>query len=188
MGKLIRFDIENIDCNVYVETGIGRCDSFRYAQDRFDPKNCYGLDLDLEFVALAKSEFPRSNIYHGTSTAGLEHWFKTNKFKQDDRVLFFLDAHFPGSDYRGMPYDTEAADALPLREELLLIKRYRPGADDIIICDDARIYYDGPFAHGNTCYRANHGIEDIFPDKKIMIDYHDEGYIIIGSQILIARS
>jgi len=179
MGSLTKFDLNEFDCNIYVETGIGRCVSFNRACLRYGQDKCFGVDLDFEFFNEARLKYPESNIVYGKSTKALEIWLQGDRIQSNDRVLFFLDAHFPGADYRGRPYDPTAQDALPLREELLLIKQFRSDCDDVIICDDARIYYQGDFANGNISYRADHGIEDVFTNRSLTIDYRDEGYIII---------
>lgn len=184
MGSLTKFDLDDFGCDAYVETGIGRCVSFNRAALRYGQEHCYGVDLDYDFFNEARQKYPDSTFIYGKSTKGLEIILQDTRIKQTDRVLFFLDAHFPGADYRGRPYDPEAQDALPLREELLLIKRFRPDCDDVIICDDARIYYQGAFANGNISYRADHGIEDVFPERDFTIDYRDEGYIIIKKKMI----
>lgn len=187
MGKLTEFNLSDLNCNVYVETGIGLCDSFRYATTQFDEAACYGIDIENDFIENARSKFPQSHLFTGLSTDGLKKWFQEGCFQPEDRILFFLDAHFPGSDYRNQPYDVHAPHALPLREELSIIKHYRPNNHDTIICDDARIYYHGSWANGNTIYRADHMIEDIFCDRQITLDSRSEGYIII-TKVDTARS
>jgi hypothetical protein len=100
------------------------------------------------------------------------------------KVLFFLDAHFPGADFKGSKYNVFAVDAIPLKEELLLIKKYRPNCQDVIICDDARIYVIDDYQNGNVEWLQVPGgmsfVYEIFPDRKINLDLSDEGYIIIG--------
>lgn len=180
MGKLSRFTLDDISCDFYVETGIGTCSSFNYACTKFDPGKCFGVDIEPKFIERARIQYPAAGFYLGKSTEGLEYWLTSGKCSSEDRVLFFLDAHFPGADYDGKPYDPQAPDALPLREELLLIKKYRGQCQDVIICDDARIYFTGPFERGviQSC-RADHGIDDIFVDRKQSTDLRDEGYFII---------
>jgi ADP-heptose:LPS heptosyltransferase len=180
MGTLRDFDLANYNCDVYVETGTGFGGTLSKSIPHF--KKCYSVDMDLECVSSARNTFPTANIVHGLSTAALEQWLKY-ELSLDETVLFFLDAHFPGSDYRGKPYDISAPDAVPLEQELRLIKKYRPNANDVIICDDARIYTIAEFENGNTEWLQVPGgyqfVYDIFPDATIRLTLSEEGYIII---------
>lgn len=183
MGKLTAFNLLDFGCTRYVETGVALCESFRYAVETFGEQNCHGVDLDPDFIRNARQSFPKSDFFLGTSVEAFKHWLSGDSLKHADRVLFFLDAHFPGADYHGAPYDPSAPNALPMREELELIRRYRPDNHDVILCDDARIYYEAPFANGNIPFKADHGIEDIFPNRSYSIDLRDEGYIIIKPSV-----
>lgn len=180
MGTLRDFDLADYNCDVYVETGTGVGGTLSKAMSNF--KKCYSVDMDQECVSRARDRFPTATIAHGLSTAALEQWLKDD-LSLTETVLFFLDAHFPGSDYLGKPYDVSAPNAVPLEEELRLIKKYRPNANDVIICDDARIYTIAEFEHGNTEWLQVPGgyqfVYDIFPDATIRLTTSEEGYIII---------
>lgn len=180
MGSLRDFKLDGYDCNIYVETGTGRCTSLARAVGLFD--KCFTVDLDTEMVEQARARFSQVNVVHGLSTEALEQWLK-NDLADSDRVFFFLDAHFPGADYHGVKHDVTAPNAVPLEEELRLIKQYRPNCQDFIVCDDARIYTTGHFEHGNTEWLQVPGgysfIYEIFPDAQISLAYQEEGYIIV---------
>jgi hypothetical protein len=106
--------------------------------------------------------------------------------KTKDNVLFFLDAHFPDADYNGANYDVNAPNAIPLKEELELIKKYRPGKKDYIICDDARIYENRRWEQGAYPYRMPIGgfdfIRNIFGKKRVKISLKEHGYILIDNR------
>jgi hypothetical protein len=183
MGSLRDFNLAEYNCDVYVETGTGQCGTLSKAIPHF--KKCYSVDMDELMVQNGRTRFPNATIELGLSVEVLERWLKS-ELSTNDSVLFFLDAHFPGSDFHGVPYDVSAPDAVPLEEELKLIKQYRPDSKDMIICDDARIYTSGPFDHGNTEWLQVPGgykfVYDLFPKAKIDLLYSEEGYIVIDNR------
>ncbi len=128
--------------------------------------------------------FPSANIEHATSTEALTKWLSTNTIKESDRVFFYLDAHFPEADFKGKPYDVYAENAVPLQAELEIINKYRPNCNDIIVCDDARIYMIGPFENGNVEWLQVPGglnfLKNIFDIRRVNINFSEEGYIIIS--------
>lgn len=183
MGNLSNFDLSSYNCNVYVETGTGQCGTLSTAFPHFE--TCYSVDIEKEFVTNAKGRYPTAVVDCGLSIEVLERWLR-HSIKQSDRVLFFLDAHFPGADFKGARYSVDAPNAVPLKEEIELIKKYRPNCKDVIICDDARIYMIGDFAGGNVEYLQVPGgidfIYDLYPKEKVSILYFDEGYIVIDNR------
>ena len=180
MGSLNNFNLKKYRIKTYVETGTGACHTLAKAAGVF--KRCYSVDLDPIMVQEARIKFPKAIIEEGLSTEVLEKWLKKDLVNFTS-ICFFLDAHFPGSDFHGAPYSVTAPNAVPLEEELNLIKKYRPNSPDIIICDDARIYTTGPFANGNTPWLQVPGgydfIKVLFPTADISITYEEEGHIII---------
>lgn len=184
MGTLRSFDLSQYGCNVYVETGTGRCESLGKAAQTFD--RCYSVDLDLDLVKIARQQYPNLNIECGLSTDVLEQWLKSGELLDSDCVLFYLDAHFPGADFRGERHDVSAPNAVPLQRELELIRQYRPNARDYIICDDARIYMLGPFELGNVEWLQVPGglnfVYQLFDSDRVSIDYTETGYILIDQR------
>jgi len=180
MGYLKNFNLAAYSCDIYVETGTGGCNTLSKAIDHF--KKCYSVDMDEQLVLQARNRFPNAIVELDLSTVALERWLK-DELVPEEKVLFFLDAHFPGSDYYGKPYDVSAPNAVPLEEELNLIKKYRPNSKDFIICDDARIYTIAGFQNGNVEHIQVPGgyqfVYDLFPDAKISLTLNEEGYIII---------
>jgi len=183
MGTLRDFNLADYGCNVYVETGTGRCVTLSKAIPHF--AKCYSVDMDDTMVQAARDRYPSAVIAHSLSVEALESWLK-NDLQPEDRVLFFLDAHFPGADFHGAQHDVSVPNAVPLEEELRLIHRYRPNCKDLIICDDARIYTIGPFEAGNVEWLQVPGgssfIYELFSDARIELTYQEEGYIIIDKR------
>lgn len=183
MGLLRNFNLSQYGCTTYVETGTGRGISLGKASASFS--RCFSVDLDAESVESARRMYPHANIELSLSTVALKHWLEHDLSNQE-RVLFFLDAHFPGADFKGAIHDVNAPFAVPLQEELELIARHRPTCADYIICDDARIYTVGPFVHGNTEWLQVPGgynfMFDLFPNACITVNYAEEGYILIDNR------
>lgn len=184
MGSLTRFNPYRYKCDLYIEIGTGSGSCLSWAIQSMCFKEYYSVDLDKEFVLKAQQKYPIANIASGRSVDLIEHWLK--KLNNNHKILFFLDAHFPGADFNGEKYDVSAPNAVPLEEELLLIKKYRQNCSDYIICDDARIYKQDNYQNGNTEWLQVPGgidfIYNIFPNSKISIDLSDEGYILIDNR------
>ena len=184
MGKLRDYQLSNFGCNVYVETGTGTGITLGKACQSF--KRCYSVDIDENLVGIARNTYPAANIEVGYSTEVLERWLLSGEFSDSDRVLFFLDAHFPGADYHGAKYTVEGQHAVPLEAELQLIKKYRPNGKDYIICDDARIYMLGPFQNGNVENLQVPGglkfLKGMFNYQNISINFEEEGYVEIDNR------
>lgn len=152
MGKIYHFNIErtmqDFDLRHFVETGTGTGDSLEFV-------------LGLPFQHIWSSEIEpiiaqhvmdrllddRITLFIGPSAAMLSNLWR---IPQDERILFWLDAHFPGADYclRDWGAVSDNAIRLPARTELELIKQHRPLGQDVIVIDDARIWLDEPFAEG----------------------------------------
>lgn len=180
MGQLRNLDFSQFNLDVYVETGTGIGITLSKAIPHFE--KCFSVDIDAELVSRARITFPTATIDHSLSTSALEKWLQYD-ISIDSTVFFFLDAHFPGADYRGEIYDISKPNAVPLQDELKLIKKYRPYSKDIIICDDARLYTLGYFEHGNVEYLQIPGgyqfILDLFPDDPVYLYNYEEGYFVI---------
>ena len=122
-------------------TGIGVC--LRHAL-KFNFKNLYSIDVDEDLIHQAKSKFSDANIHllNGYSTEVLEGLIPT--LPSDEPIMFFLDAHFPGADFKKISYEesikTYKEQAFPLIEEIRIIKKYRDVSKDIFIIDDWKLY------------------------------------------------
>lgn len=193
MGTLTKYQIDSTGCNIFVETGTGSGGSLlhAYASGAFD--KLYSVEIHKESAEKVMAHFAGISsvkIYNATSEDALKDIF--TQISSDDRVFFFLDAHFPGehaADFLG--YDEIKGDSLtlPLETELELIRNSRPNSNDVIVVDDLRIYENGPFERGNL--PDNFGglpveirnidfVNNLFGSRKIKKDYRDEGYLIIS--------
>jgi hypothetical protein len=88
-------------------------------------ENLYGIDLDEDLYNRAVSMFKSSvKMYNGYSK---DEMLKIVGELSDRPTLFWLDAHFPGADYKGVKYDEEKDDSkrIPLEAELKIISENR---------------------------------------------------------------
>lgn len=190
MGCLDRFDlnkyISKYDLKYFIETGTGDGTSLDYALKSPFIKY-YSVELYEPIFNLAKKKYEGKEhltLVNDNSEDGLDSILKNDL---DSPILFWLDAHFPGADYKYTDYNIEKNSRIriPLQAELEVIKKYRTNKD-VIIIDDLRIYEDGPFQDGNWKDRFHLGgnginfIFNLFSDiYNIEKDFRDQGYVIL---------
>ena len=168
MGAIYAFNIEQLikqyRLSTYIETGTGAGVSLQHAL-LFPFDELFSIEMDPQLYEPARTKFNSKNvsIKLGKSKDQLPEILGS---KIKDNILFFLDAHFPEADF-GSGCDKEryarsiqtyAGDALPLKNELEIIKKFRINKPDVIIIDDLRIYEDGNFEDGNWLERTNYTI------------------------------
>jgi hypothetical protein len=140
MGELSHvIDAKDFRWDIFVETGTGLGSGLIYA--RMLPfKHLYSFEINQKLYYMTKVlEDSKTEIYNMNSYEGLDYILP--KLKTKDKVLFWLDAHYPGADFDLSSYDAEKDEnkRLPLIEELKMIRKHRQGKDTVII-DDLRIY------------------------------------------------
>jgi hypothetical protein len=194
MGALTDFALEDFPCNVFFETGTGRGMSLAYALNggfkrlysvEVDPATYKAFTLRLRLLLRLRG----ASLILGESTAALERHLP--RIDRNDRILFFLDAHYPGEvmrQFAGYKSESDKDRRLPLERELEIIARHRANCRDVIIIDDLRIYENGPFQSGNmpesseTLSPAEKNIDfayRLFPGRRFRKDYRNEGYLIV---------
>ena len=169
---------------IFVETGTGHGDSLRYIS-KYPFNLIYSIDIDPLCINSMSKEFSndhRVNLIEGKSEEVLPNICR----KHPEPILFWLDAHFPGSYSTGEVDDRERDlnIRLPLEIELGIISSCRDASDDIILIDDLRIYEDGDFESGNWDSRVPLGgngvdfIYELFSETHIITkSYRNHGYI-----------
>jgi hypothetical protein len=178
------FNLDFIKCDAYLETGTGQCNSLFTALRSKIFKKCYSIDIDTRIVENARKLLPSAEIFLGESTFTLSSLLR-NDLKQYNSILFFLDAHFPGADYFNEKYDINAPNAIPLKQELELIKKYRNNCKDVIICDDARIYSDKWNWEAGQLFLVKEGCNwlfEMYPNTLVFT--HGEGYFLIDNRFI----
>jgi hypothetical protein len=146
-------------------------------------ENLYGIDLDEDLYNRAVSMFKSSvKMYNGYSK---DEMLKIVGELSDKPTLFWLDAHFPGADYKGAKYDAEKDDSkrIPLEAELKIISENRDITNDVFIIDDLRIYADlpgGSWEFRSTAGAENHDfIETLIGKTHLLVEHHrDQGYML----------
>ena len=167
----------------FVESGTGDCSSMKIAADLNLFENLYGIDLDEDLYNRAVSMFKSSvKMYNGYSK---DEMLKIVGELSDRPTLFWLDAHFPGADYKGAKYDAEKDDSkrIPLEAELKIISENRDITNDVFIIDDLRIYTDlpgGSWEFRSTAGAENHDfIETLIGKTHLLVEHHrDQGYML----------
>jgi hypothetical protein len=193
MGFLARFDLERIrssyGCSTVFETGTGLANgTLELAKFAFE--HIYTVEIHSQVAKLA-----RPKIAHDKRIVLLEQSSEeairdvVPSMPADTNVLFWLDAHFPGSDF-GFASENESTleISLPLQKELELICSLRSVKNDVFLLDDLRIYEDGPFFNGSIAegsslldsrQRSIAFIKNLLDATHHIIRYyHEEGYIV----------
>lgn len=190
MGELRHFDlgyyVDTFDIGTFVETGTFTGSGLAHAAG-FNFKKLHSIDVDASWVEKAQQRFKkdkRINVIQGRSSTVLRKLLPKIK----GRILFWLDAHYPGEAGAGDSFGKEPDDAvrLPLEQELRAIAKYRKGYGDVILVDDLRIYEDGSYDRGNWERRAEFGkdnckfVERLFGrTHTIERDTADAGYLVL---------
>jgi len=190
MGSLVRFNIANCGCDVFIETGTGNGDSLNHAYINGNFDILYSIEIFKDTAKRASERFKKKKqivIFNAKSTVGLKKVLNEIEFKK--KLLVFLDAHFPGE--TEMNFDRSSRENqsyLPLREELEILSQYQNIENCIIIVDDLRLYEDIPndrknmgdtFSTLNKKHRDLSYIDSFFPNSSINRYYFDEGYLVI---------
>ena len=197
MGALNHFNlnsyIEKYNTTTFVETGLGRGDGLKYAQNS-SFKKLYSIEILQSIIDLSKDDFAndeRIEIICANSVDGLKDIFK--KTPKDENILFWADSHFPGYDLGLSAIDAEKDESirLPLWNELLLIKESRPQSKDVILMDDLMIFSEievFPHNHLKDVHRIKNEVYKNYLDKiknlfsethEYQLFYEDSGYLAI---------
>ncbi len=191
MGTLRKYELKTSDCKVFFETGTGLGHSLLHALDNGNFDLLFSSEIHDATANRAKERFKRNKnveILNMTSLAALKSILINISPKTP--ILFFLDAHFPGEVEDGFSYSSNMPNSvsMPLKDELELISTLRPNSQDIIVIDDLKLYEDGPFENGSieknfaNISDVNRGLEFVqalYPKRKIVRNYQDDGYLII---------
>ena len=181
------------DLNVFVETGTGKGDGLAYVQE-FCFERYYSVELMKVLYEFSRERFkqnPSITLLNMKSEDGIVEI--CSKLKPEDRVLFWMDAHFPGADFNLAQYDSEPNPdiRIPMERELRKLVTVRDVSRDVIICDDLFLYEDGPFEVGNWPLRercGGNGVEflhDIFSRTHLIIKtYSGTGYIMMIPKVI----
>jgi hypothetical protein len=140
MGELANILDVSRKWDIFIETGTGMGTGLQFAQKQ-NFKKIYSIEINKDLYYIAKSlEDSKTEILNMNSPDGLMSVLSEVSMK--DKILFWLDAHYPGADFNLGDYSGgEESTRLPLMEELKVIRKFR-NRKDTIIMDDMRIYAD----------------------------------------------
>lgn len=194
MGSLAHFNLAALadrhGLRHFVETGTAQGDGLAWAAQVKSFATLHSIEIVPELVVAARARFasdPRVTVWEGDSGHVIPMLLRD---LPPEPCLWWLDAHFPGA-HTGADYAAEPDPArrLPLQAEVEAIAALRPGARDVLLIDDARIYQPGPYSGGELpadwpplagvdrsldfvrkAYGATHGV---------VVDYSDQGYVMV---------
>jgi hypothetical protein len=198
MGQLSHFNlaaaIKTYDLRHLVETGTGCGAGLAFACS-LPFTSLWSCEIEptvMQYVMDTLTD-ERVTLFVGPSERMLDC---LGRFPRDERILFWLDAHFPGAQWGLRRYVDERDEAirLPVQSELAMIKKHRPLNEDVIIIDDARIWLDeefeeGPFPPNIIDSRpAELGIDFIHAlfgeTHRIDVLHNAEGYIVLSPKAI----
>ena len=192
MGDLYHFPLSDTFVDrfpIFIETGYGDGIGLGYAA--LHPfRQLYSIEIWPEAAERGRKRFEHDSRV--TIVDGNSLWLLSDILKlETDPCFIWLDAHFPGADHDGQPYDLDLFredTRTPLPHELAMIAAHGGCfvlADDLklytrIRCDDRHIQDEVKRA-----MPTRRSIKDLFTlfDPKlyeIRIDHHDGGYGIVG--------
>ena len=196
MGTLRRFDIARIrsaaGIDELVETGSGQGDSLAWARAA-GISHCWSVELHAQLARQCQRRFAADSAV--TVATGDSREFLAQLPASPRPRLYFLDAHFAGgADFGFADYVVSAGHeaSFPLLDEIAVLLP-RLGAQDIVIIDDARMYFAGTFQNGEcpefarrwhegaaliealACAAATH--------ERLRLD-NDEGYLLLVPRTL----
>jgi hypothetical protein len=191
MGHIDRFNLKNYiddyNIDIFIETGTGIGESIKHAVNYYF-KNIFTIEIINSLYLNCKEKFKDYKNCHFINDNSKDGLIKVlSDINENDKVLFWLDAHFPGADFGLDSYGgtTDSEKRIPLESELRTINSVRNIRNDVFIIDDLRIYEDGPFEGGiwpERRFLGGNGIDfiyEIFQETHtIEKDYREQGYII----------
>jgi hypothetical protein len=174
--------LSNHSFDFFVETGTGLGVSLEFAL-KFNFRELFSVEIVEELYLKSLERFKSEETVHltlGKSCDFLDELL--DWIFRSEKILFWLDAHWPGADFKIDHEDKNNPEiALPLENELKTIHKWRDGQDTIII-DDVRIYEMNP-VHGLVFPREKsmRFVYSLFGQThRIQRFKEDEGYLVLS--------
>ena len=157
--------VSKYEISEFIETGTGLGDTIDYCLDKGFSK-ITSIEIHEEIAEKARDRFKETgenlnitNIINGDSVSVLQEITPS----LDTNTLFWLDAHFPGVDFKYAEFGDEkdVDKRIPLQKELEIIVANKDVTNDIFLIDDLRIYEDGNYEAGNWDLRDTYGANSL---------------------------
>ena len=134
--------IDEYSCYAFIESGTGIGTGIKHAL-RYPFDELYSYEYVGQLYEHCKNEIKddRLTLMHTDTLSGLKNVLST--IDQNDPIMFWLDAHFPGADFKFNDYDhlsDQPSLHMPLKDEIDIISSLRPNSRDVLIIDDLQIY------------------------------------------------
>jgi hypothetical protein len=183
--------VRTYDLNTFVETGTGWGQSISDALLMTPLTDIRSIEIDEETYLRNNARFnlhkPRLRLYHGDSRNVLPEII--TGLSETARVLWYLDAHFPGTGRENppkmLPLTIPAEEAVPLDGEVERLLLWRPLSRDVIVVDDRCLFEAGGYTAGDDPrFRVNKftGLERLESALRfthdILRNTIDTGYVI----------
>jgi hypothetical protein len=191
MGELNIHNLNNyiipFNLTVFVETGSGKGEGIKHALN-YSFKKLYSIEIVPQLYEHCKTTItdPRVKFLNQCSVDGIENSILE---EENENILFWLDAHFPGADFHFNSYDHLSEHKKlhkPLEAEFNTIWAKRSNKKDVFIIDDLRIYEDGPFELGQWELKYKYGesninfiLDKVKDTHNITRDYRHQGFLIL---------
>ena len=194
MGELLLHNlqsyIDEYDCSIFIESGTGVGEGINHAL-RYPFNELYSFEYVGQLYEHCKSTIvdSRLELIHTDTVSGLN--IVLPSIDDDSVALFWLDAHFPGADFKFNDYDymsDQPSLHMPLKDEIETIKSLRPRSKDVFIIDDLQIYVgdDGVQLPNPPGFNEKYGmggigfIEEAFGKTHDFVkDYRHQGFLIL---------
>lgn len=165
MGFLGYFDLPSYKADILIETGTGIGSGISHALN-FNFEKIYSCEIVEQLFTKNKLKFKDNKNIHLYNLSSIDYLKEVlPSIPKDKRIVFWLDAHFPGADYVTQMYQSTNDEInLPLVHEIKLINELRDISNDVFLIDDLRIIepYDKENLEKVGLYLDYPGLEFIY--------------------------
>ena len=177
---------EKFGIKIFVETGTSDGNQF-FDYLKFNFNDYYSCEINKEQYDVAYQNIGHINNIHLSNQSSFDFFSELLPKIKDIPTVFWLDAHFPGSEI-GLPltYEKDKKIRTPLEDEIYLISKLKNTKNDIIVCDDLKIYEDNNYDVGTWNLRKDLGYNDInfiyknfYKTHNIIKKFDHDGCVII---------
>lgn len=196
MGALSRIGLDFLvqahALDAFVETGTGHGHNLITALQWPELKDLRSIEIDEQTWhrnVVTFSNEPRVRLYHGDSPNVLPG-IAVEMNALDRRVLWFLDAHYPGSGrlvpLPMVPTPSPLA-AVPLSREFAALVAHRDLRRDVLVIDDLCLFEAGEYESDAPQLRANLGLGSLWWVESQLCGTHEITRVMRDGGYMIAK-